>query len=344
MRVAFELARGMLPRHSSKFSRHDFTLPQLFSCLIVKEHQRKSYREAEMLLRDSAQWCRDIGMTKTPDHNTLCRAFHMLNLNRRVGKLLDRLTQWFSIARQLGCMVAIDSSIYDTHHRSRHYEQRCRHYASHVKNTANARRSRVLRRSPKLGIGVCTRSHLIVCARARIGMGSDAPDFDPLLFDAWRRHPRLRVVLADAGYDSEANHHIARLDMNVRLLIKTGIGRPGKKPPSGYYRRLMKKQLKGSQRGKPYGQRAQAETVNSMLKRNLGDALRSRSPKARADAEGPHPQHRSLMRRIRGLRQSRTSLILFLLRPTGITKGMSQVQPIGHFINPSRFAQWPATL
>jgi hypothetical protein len=43
----------------------------------------------------------------------------------------------------------------------------------------------------------------------------------------------------------------------------------------------MKKQLKGSQRGKPYGQRAQAETVNSMLKRNLGDALRSRSPKAR---------------------------------------------------------------
>jgi len=29
------------------------------------------------------------------------------------------------------------------------------------------------------------------------------------------------------------------------------------------------------------GQRAQAETVNSMLKRNLGDALRARSPKAR---------------------------------------------------------------
>jgi len=43
----------------------------------------------------------------------------------------------------------------------------------------------------------------------------------------------------------------------------------------------MKKQLKGSQRGKKYGQRAQVETVNSMMKRNLGDALRSRSPKAR---------------------------------------------------------------
>ena len=120
-------------------------------------------------------WCRDIGMRKVPDHNTLCRAFHALNLNRRIGKLMDRLTQWFAIARQLGSIVAIDSSLYDTHHRSRHYEQRCRHYASQQKRTANARRSRSARRSPKLSIGVCTRSHLILSARARTGMGSDAP-------------------------------------------------------------------------------------------------------------------------------------------------------------------------
>ena len=116
-------------------------------------------------------------------------------------------------------------------------------------------------------------------------MGSDCRDFEPLLFDAWRRHPRLRVVLADAGYDSEANHRIARRDMNVRSLIKTGAGRPGKKPPAGYYRRLMKKQLRGSQRGKKYAQRSQAETVNSMMKRNLGDALRAKSPKARRDEQ-----------------------------------------------------------
>ena len=42
-----------------------------------------------------------------------------------------------------------------------------------------------------------------------------------------------------------------------------------------------RQRLRGSQRGKKYAQRAQAETVNSMMKRNLGDALRSRSPKAR---------------------------------------------------------------
>jgi hypothetical protein len=285
MRVAYHLARGALPKYLSKFSRHDFTLPQLFACLVVKEHQRKTYRDVEALLRDAAHWCRDIGMSKVPDHNTLCRAFHALNFERRTGRLLDRVTQWFAIARRLGSVVALDSSLYDPRYRSRHYEQRCRHYALPQKRSANTRRSHTARLCPKLSLGVCTRSHLILSTRVRTGFGSDNRDFEPLLFDAWRRHPRLRTVLADAGYDSESNHRIARHDMGVRSLIKASVGRPGKRPPSGYYRRLMSKRLKGSQKGKTYGKRAQAETVNSMLKRNLGDALRSRTPKARRNEQ-----------------------------------------------------------
>ena len=284
MRVAWCLAKDALPKYFSKFSRHDFTVPQLFACLVVKEQQRQTYRGVEALLRDAPHWCRDIGMTKAPDHNTLCRASHALNLMRRAGRLLDRLAH--CVARQLGSTVALDSSLYDPRYRSRHYEQRCRHYARHTRNAAaNARRGRTARRCPKLSVGVCTRSHLILSARARTGFGSDCPDFEPLLFDAWRRHPRLRTALADAGFDSESNHRIARHDMGVRSLIKTGIGRPSKRPPSGYYRRLMSKRLKGSQKGKAYAQRAQAETVNSMLKRNMGDALRAKTPRARRNEQ-----------------------------------------------------------
>jgi hypothetical protein len=284
MRAAFCLARGVLPKYFSKFSRHDFTLPQLFACLVVKEHQRKTYRDVEALLRDAPHWCRDIGMKKVPDHNTLCRAFHALNLQRRWGKLLDRLAQWLGIARQLGMIVALDSSLYEPRYRSRHYEGRCRHYASQ-KHSANTRRSRTARQCPKLSIGVCTRSHLILSTLVRTGMGSDNPDFAPLLLDACKRNPRVRTVLADAGYDSELNHRIAREDLRVRSLIKTGIGKPSNRPPRGYYRCIMSKKLRGSQRGKSYGQRAQAETVNSMLKRNMGDALRARSPKARRNEQ-----------------------------------------------------------
>ena len=285
MRVAYVLASRCLPDHASKFSRKDFTLPQLFACLVVREHQRKTYRGAEALLRDAEPWCRDIGMTKAPDHNTLCRAFHALHLSRRGERLLDRLAQWFALARQLGVTVAIDSTLYDTHHRSRHYEQRCRRYASHERATAEKRRSRSAKRTPKLATCCDTRSHVILSARSRIGMGSDARDFEPLLRDAWRRTPRrrLRTALADAGYDSEANHRFARRDLGVRSLIKAGAGRPSAKPPTGCYRRRMRRELVGSQAGKPYGQRSQAETVASMLKRNLDDALRARSPRARRD-------------------------------------------------------------
>lgn len=56
MRGAHELGRRCLPRYSSKFSRKDFTLPQLFACLVLREHQCKSYRGAEALLRDSRHW------------------------------------------------------------------------------------------------------------------------------------------------------------------------------------------------------------------------------------------------------------------------------------------------
>ena len=283
MRVAYVLASRSLPKHTHKFSRHDFTLPQLFACLVVREQQRQTYRGTEALLRDAEHWCREIGMKKVPDHNTLCRAFHALDLARRGRKLLDVLAHWFALARQLGDTLAVDSTLYDTHYRSRHYERRCRHYASDEKCSAQLRRSRSARRVPKLATGCDTASHLIVSAHARIGMGSDCRDFATLLFEAWRRFPgrRLKRVLADAGYDSEPNHRLARLDMGVGTLIKTGAGRPTTKRPSTYYRRLMHRRLTGSQKGKPYGQRAQAETVASMLKRNLGDSLRSRSPRAR---------------------------------------------------------------
>jgi hypothetical protein len=69
--VAYDLARRVLPDWTSKFSCQDFTLPQLFACLVVREMLPLSYRRTEVLLRDSLAWLADIGLTKPPDHNTL---------------------------------------------------------------------------------------------------------------------------------------------------------------------------------------------------------------------------------------------------------------------------------
>ena len=62
MREAYRLGLQVWPSHTCASSRHDFTLPQLFACLIVREMLKLSYRKAEALLRDSPHWLSDIGM------------------------------------------------------------------------------------------------------------------------------------------------------------------------------------------------------------------------------------------------------------------------------------------
>ena len=281
MLVAHHFASRVLSPYASKFSRHDFTLPQLFACLVLREHQRKSYRGIEALLRDCQHWCKAIGMKKAPDHNTLCRAFHVIVNQRNADKLLNQLSQWMAITKQLGDTVAIDSTLMDVHHRSRHYEQRCRHYATNNKREADTRRSDAAKRTPKLTIGIDTRCHFILAARPRTGMASDSPDFAPILRHSKRRNKRLRYALADAGYDAHENHYLARRTLHVRSLIPASVGRPTSRPPSSPFRKQMTRELNGSQKGKRYGQRAQVETVNSMMKRNLGDSLRAHSCQAR---------------------------------------------------------------
>src|SRR5215213_2626313 len=76
LRLAYKLGVEVLPPYFSPFSRKDApTKPQLFACLVLREHQRKSFRGIEALLADSPQWLADVGLAKAPDHNTLSRAF-----------------------------------------------------------------------------------------------------------------------------------------------------------------------------------------------------------------------------------------------------------------------------
>ena len=89
LNAAYGLAVACLKEHRSKFSRKDFTEPQLFACLVLREHQKKSYRGVVALLKDCPEWCADIGLRKVPDHNTLCRAHKQLVKPGVVEKMLD---------------------------------------------------------------------------------------------------------------------------------------------------------------------------------------------------------------------------------------------------------------
>ena len=89
LRVAFDAARAALPAYRHKFSPKKFTQPQLFACLTVKEMLKRSYRSGEALLADCDNWLRDVGLSKAPDHNTLCRAHKELVKPGVVERMMD---------------------------------------------------------------------------------------------------------------------------------------------------------------------------------------------------------------------------------------------------------------
>jgi hypothetical protein len=81
------------------------------------------------------------------------------------------------------------------------------------------------------------------------------------------------TITPDAGFDSEANHQLARDELGIQSLIPAEHGRPPKGEPAGRYRRQMKRHLHESR----YGQRWQVETFYSMVKRLSGEVVDARS-------------------------------------------------------------------
>jgi hypothetical protein len=132
---AYELALPLLPKYAHRYSRKDgFTEAQLFACLVLREHQKKSYRGIEALLADSSDWLIAVGVEhgRAPDHNTLWRAFKRLIKRGLMNRMLDQQTAW---AEREGLIdgavqpVALDSSMFESRHVSRHFEKRCRETA-----------------------------------------------------------------------------------------------------------------------------------------------------------------------------------------------------------------------
>lgn len=134
MRAAHALGAELFDEHSHAFSRKDFTLPQLFACLVLREHQKKSYRGTEELLRDCSDLRAAAGLARAPDHNTICRAFAHLVKPAKMNRALDLQA---AAARARGLNIkgdsvkpaTLDSTCFESRHVSRHFEKRQRQTA-----------------------------------------------------------------------------------------------------------------------------------------------------------------------------------------------------------------------
>ena len=73
-RKAVEVARRSLPDYSSRYSRKDFTQPQLFALLVLMAHFKTDPRGIVAMVADWSDLREAIGLEKVPHFSTLHKA------------------------------------------------------------------------------------------------------------------------------------------------------------------------------------------------------------------------------------------------------------------------------
>jgi hypothetical protein len=270
--VALAAGKEAFSDYSHVFSPKKFTQPQLFACLVLKEFEKKDYRGVCKLLLDFSELTAALGLRSVPHYTTLQKASRRLLKQDRVRLLLNDTVQRIRRGKKRVMHAAADSSGFDAHHASRYFIWR---RDSQKKDEKRPKNRVSYRRYGKLMIIVCCATHAILAAVASAGPTPDIDQLDGVLNQLPRSQKVIHLV-ADAGFDSARNHHLLRETHGIRSTIPPKHGRRPKDPsalPKDQYRRLMKTRFNV----KAYRHRAQAETTFSMMKRNLGSALRARS-------------------------------------------------------------------
>ena len=202
-----------------------------------------SYRMTIDLLKEMPQIIGEIGLEAAdlPHPSTLCKAFDEMSMS--VCRVLLRQSAQLHDPSKHG---AIDATFYERSAASRHYCQRTSYRVQKLKVT-------------KL-VDTDTQAVLDVhCSTTR--EGSDA---DLCAQIARRNAGDLLSLAADKGYDKKALREALR-NLDIRPLIKHRI--------FAAYDHTHNARIDDDR----YNQRSMTETVNSVVKRSLGFAVRARS-------------------------------------------------------------------
>lgn len=304
-RVALQVATQVLPRYRTRFSKHQFTQPQLLAVLCLMRYEDWTYREAETRLREHSELRMVLQLPAVPDYTTLYRFLRRLD-DDTVEHGLSETVRRLRGRRSRPVSAAIDATGLSHTSVSTFFLKRLEQHAHGVQ----PRRPWV-----KWLLVVDVRQQIVLAQRARQGPGCDARAL-PGLLDVAARGAPIGMVLADAEFDSEANHTHIRQHLGAKSVIparRRGV-------PNGTIRNQMFRAFPK----KPYRQRAKIESIFSAVKRKLS----SRAP------------GRSLPTQIRqalllGLAYNLYRLRLRFARqgcqqsPSGVSKGLTgQVSPV----------------
>ena len=111
-RIALHVCRAVLPRYRSRFSKHQFTQPQLLAILCLMRYEDWTFREAEVRLGEHRELRQALGLVSVPDFTTLYRFLQRLDevtIDRAVGETVRRLRSPHRKGRRRA-RVAVDAT------------------------------------------------------------------------------------------------------------------------------------------------------------------------------------------------------------------------------------------
>jgi len=259
--VAMQVASAALPTYRTRFSKHQFTQPQLLAILCLMRYEDWTFREAEVRLREHGELRAILQLSSVPDYTTVYRFLRRLpddTIENVLEESVRRLRRSSRRGRRRAA-VAIDGTGLLPRGVSTYFIRRIQQQSGEQTR---------YRHFLKWIVVADVDRQIILAQRARQGPCNDAPTLPGLLEAASQTTP-IGLVLADAEFDSEANHQHIRATLGAFSVIparRRGV-------PNGAIRNQMYRKFPR----KRYGPRAKVETLFSIVKRKLSAKAPGRS-------------------------------------------------------------------
>lgn len=247
-RVTLEIASSVLPLYRTRFSKHQFTQPQLLALLCLMRYEDWTFREVEVRLNEHSELRRVLGLSSVPDYTTLYRFMRRVPASV-LAEALDEVVRRFPAPRT-PARVAIDGTGLTHRAVSAYYHKR-----THLRGFPRCYWL-------KWVLVADLDRKLLLAQAAHAGPTNDCGRLPPLL-GAAAAHTRIGLVLADAEFDSERNHRFIREKLKARSVI------PAKKGHRSWHIHGVRAQMRRRFPRHVYSLRALIEAVISSAKRKL---------------------------------------------------------------------------
>ncbi len=256
--VALSVAKDQVPAYRTKFSKRQFTQPQLLVILLLMRYEDWTFREAEVRLAEHRDLRAALGLASAPDHTTLYRFMRRLDastLQRLLVAVVERMP-----AAHAGTVVAVDATGLAPGAISTFFVNRKRDSGEGLP----------WRQWLKWLVAVDGRRQLILAQLAKRGPTNDSATLRPLV--AMGQYVgEIETVVADGEFDSERNHRFIREVVGAASVI------PARRGKAGWKKQGIRAEMATQFPAEQYGQRSLVESVFSAVKRKLSARAPGRS-------------------------------------------------------------------